>query len=205
MQSHDRVTDEAVLAETSKYGPSNFLQMCSLLLKKRTFVFLFPFLGSTIPFSPANGVFSLRFIVDPLRQSLHKISVLHWARQTAHYKMFFPGISKNETGVNTWKVLWDTPWSCRSLQCGCFQNYFWCICHRQSMGRLSKSQTYVSLNLSLFPRFGLIGMVDEACFPSNVYFPRTPEDTLPLRDPCLFVRTFQFVNCHEFALWSHTS
>ena len=30
-----------VLAETSKYGPSTFLRMCSLLLKERTFVFLF--------------------------------------------------------------------------------------------------------------------------------------------------------------------
>ena len=29
------------LAETSKYGPSSSLRMCSLLLKERTFVFLF--------------------------------------------------------------------------------------------------------------------------------------------------------------------
>ena len=29
------------LAETSKYGPSTFLRMCSLLLKERTFVFYF--------------------------------------------------------------------------------------------------------------------------------------------------------------------
>ena len=38
---HDRVTDEAFLAETSKYGPSTFLRMCSLLLKELNFVFLF--------------------------------------------------------------------------------------------------------------------------------------------------------------------
>ena len=43
LQSHYRVTDEAFLAETSKYGPSTFLRMCSLLLKERTFVFLFAF------------------------------------------------------------------------------------------------------------------------------------------------------------------
>ena len=43
--SHYRVTDEACLAETSKKGPSTFLGMYSLLLKERTFVFLFGYLG----------------------------------------------------------------------------------------------------------------------------------------------------------------
>ena len=38
--SHYKVTDEAFLAETSKYGPSTFLQMYSLLLKECTVVFL---------------------------------------------------------------------------------------------------------------------------------------------------------------------
>ena len=46
--SHYRVTDEAFLAETSKYGPSTFLQMCSLLLKKRTFEFLFAFTAAGV-------------------------------------------------------------------------------------------------------------------------------------------------------------
>ena len=41
LHSHYKVTDEAFLAETSKYDPSTFLRMCSLLLKERTFVFLF--------------------------------------------------------------------------------------------------------------------------------------------------------------------
>ena len=36
------VTDEAFLAETSKYGPSTFLRMCPLLLKERTFEFYLP-------------------------------------------------------------------------------------------------------------------------------------------------------------------
>ena len=39
LQSHYRVTDEAVLAETSKYGLSTSLRMCSLLLKERTLYF----------------------------------------------------------------------------------------------------------------------------------------------------------------------
>ena len=38
--SNYRVTDEAFLAETSKYGPSAFLRTCSLLFKDCTFVFL---------------------------------------------------------------------------------------------------------------------------------------------------------------------
>ena len=37
LQSH---YDEASLAETSKYGQSTFLRMCSLLLNERAFVFL---------------------------------------------------------------------------------------------------------------------------------------------------------------------
>ena len=41
LQSHYRVTDEAFVAETSQYGPSTFLRMCSLLLKERAFVFYF--------------------------------------------------------------------------------------------------------------------------------------------------------------------
>ena len=41
LQSHYRVTDQAFLAETLKHGPSTFIQMCSLLLKERTFVFLY--------------------------------------------------------------------------------------------------------------------------------------------------------------------
>ena len=36
------------LAETSKYGPSTFLRMCSLLLKERTFVFLFVFTATNV-------------------------------------------------------------------------------------------------------------------------------------------------------------
>ena len=43
LQIHYSVTDEAFLAETSKYGPSTFLRMCSLLLKERIFVFFISF------------------------------------------------------------------------------------------------------------------------------------------------------------------
>ena len=47
-KSHYRVTDEAFLAETSKYGPSTFLRMCSLLLKEHMFVFLFAFTAAGV-------------------------------------------------------------------------------------------------------------------------------------------------------------
>ena len=46
--SHYRVTDEAFLADTSKYGPSTFLRMCSLLLKEHTLVFLFAFTAAGV-------------------------------------------------------------------------------------------------------------------------------------------------------------
>ena len=43
LQSHYRVTDEAFLAETSKYGPPTSLRMCLLLLKERTScILIFP-------------------------------------------------------------------------------------------------------------------------------------------------------------------
>ena len=48
MQSDYRVTDEAFSAETSKYVPSTFLRMCSLLLKERTFEFLFAFIAAGV-------------------------------------------------------------------------------------------------------------------------------------------------------------
>ena len=37
--------------------------------------------------------------------------------------------------------------------------------NKQAMSRLSKSRTYFSPDLPLFPWFGLIGIVDEACLP----------------------------------------
>ena len=46
--SHYRVTDETFLAETSKYGPSTFLRMCSLLLKEHIFVFSFAFIAAGV-------------------------------------------------------------------------------------------------------------------------------------------------------------
>ena len=42
------VLDEAFLAEISKYGPSTFLRMCSLLLKEHIFVFLFAFTAAGV-------------------------------------------------------------------------------------------------------------------------------------------------------------
>ena len=42
LPSHYRVTDEALLAETTLYGPSSFLWMFSLLLKELIFEFYLP-------------------------------------------------------------------------------------------------------------------------------------------------------------------
>ena len=48
LQGHYMVTDEAFLAAISKYGPSVFLRMCSLLLKEHIFVFLFAFTAAGV-------------------------------------------------------------------------------------------------------------------------------------------------------------
>ena len=54
---------------------------------------------SNIPSAPAYGVYS--FTVNPLCQSLSKLSGLHGAWESAHYKVVEPGVSKNQTGSNT--------------------------------------------------------------------------------------------------------
>ena len=43
----------------------------------------------------------LRFTVNPLCQNLFKLSGLHAAWESAHYKIVEPGVSKNQTGSNT--------------------------------------------------------------------------------------------------------
>ena len=40
LPGHYRVTDEALLAETTEYGPSSFSWMFSLLLKELFFIFI---------------------------------------------------------------------------------------------------------------------------------------------------------------------
>ena len=65
----------------------------------------FPFLSSNIPSAPAYGVY---VSVNPLCQSLFKLSGLHGAWESAHYKVVEPGVSKNQTSSNTQEVLWET-------------------------------------------------------------------------------------------------
>ena len=59
----------------------------------------FPFLSSNIPFR--STLRRLRFIVNPLCQSLFKLSGFHGAWESAHYKVVEPGVSKNQSGSNT--------------------------------------------------------------------------------------------------------
>ena len=54
----------------------------------------FPFLSINVPSAPAYGIY-------PLCQSLFKLSGLHGAWESAHYKVVEPGVSKNQTGSNT--------------------------------------------------------------------------------------------------------
>ena len=54
----------------------------------------FPFLSSNIPSAPAYGVY--------VSQNLFKLSGLHGAWESAHYNVVEPGVSKNQTGSNTY-------------------------------------------------------------------------------------------------------
>ena len=65
----------------------------------------FPFLSSNIPSAPAYGIYVSQLI---RYASLFKLSGLHGAWDSAHYKVVEPGVSKNQTGSNTLEVLWET-------------------------------------------------------------------------------------------------
>ena len=54
----------------------------------------FPFLSNDIPSAPAQR--RLRFTVNPLCQSLFKLSGLHGAWESAHYKVVEPGYQKTK-------------------------------------------------------------------------------------------------------------
>ena len=58
----------------------------------------FPSLSSNITSAPAYGVY---VSVNPLCQSLFKLSGLRGAWESAHYKVVEPGVSKTQTGSNT--------------------------------------------------------------------------------------------------------
>ena len=119
-----------------------------------------------------TSIWGLLFTVNPLCQSLFKLSGLHGAWESAHYRVVEPGVSNKQTSSNTQEVLWETSWCGQSLQCGSFQNCFWCFYQWRTISRLPKSQ----MLLQIFPSFRPMGMVGEAC--CNAYYPRTPDYTL---------------------------
>ena len=61
-------------------------------------IVIFPFLSSS-PF--CTSIRCLRITVNPLCLSLFKLSRLHWAWESAHYKVLEPRVSKSQTGSNT--------------------------------------------------------------------------------------------------------
>ena len=104
------------------------------------------FLLYNIPSAPAYGVYVSQLI--------------RYARGCSNYqdfmergkvlttKLLSQGYQKNQTGGNTQEVLLKTSWSGQSLQCGSFQNCFWCFCRLRSISRLPKSRTYASTDIS---------------------------------------------------------
>ena len=86
-------------------GLLSTLTMESLLLGFTTngMTSIFPLLTfhswAVYPF--CTSIRRLRFTVNPLCQSLFKLSGFHGAWESAHYKVIEPGVSKNQTGSNT--------------------------------------------------------------------------------------------------------
>ena len=99
--------------------------------------------------------------------------------------------------LNWFKRLWSSmrvPWSCHSLQCGCFQTYIWWFYN---------SQAIKNINSRIFSKslFRLIGMVGEAYFPSNAYFSWTPDYTQFILFSCLSDWTFLILRLCISTLW----
>ena len=92
-------------------------------------------------------------------------------------KLLSQGYQKTKL-VATQEVLWETSLSGQSLQCGSFQNCFWCLCQWRAISRQVDFQNPGHTLLPIFSSFRPMGMVGEACLPSNAYYPRTPDYTL---------------------------
>ena len=114
----------------------------------------FPFLSSNIPSAPAYGVYFSQLI--------------RCARACSNYQDFMErgyvfttrlltqGYQKTKL-VATLKTLYTgskTSWSSQSLQCGSFQNCFWCFCQWRVISRLPRSRICASTYISLVQAYG---------------------------------------------------
>ena len=69
-------------------------------------------------------------------------------------KFLSQGYQKTKLVATLKKTSWETSWSGQSLQCGSFQNCFWCLCQWRAISRLPKSRTYTSTDISFVQAYG---------------------------------------------------
>ena len=111
----------------------------------------FPFLSSNIPSAPAYGVYVSQLIRYARPYSNYQDFMERGKVLTT--KLLRQGYQKTKL-VATHEVLWETSWSGQSLQCGSFQNCFWCFCQWRAICRLPKSRTYASTDISFVQAYG---------------------------------------------------
>ena len=111
----------------------------------------FPFLSSNIPSAPAYGVYVSQLIRYTRACSNYQDFMDRGKLLTT--KLLSQGYQKAEL-VATQEVLWETSRSGHSLQCGSFQNCFWCFCQWRVISRLPKPRTYASTYISFVQAYG---------------------------------------------------
>ena len=127
----------------------------------------FPFLSSNIPSAPAYGIYVSQLIryaraYSNYQDFMKSLKVLRTKLLSQGYqKTKLVATLKNYYG----RLLNPDNVAVSRIVSGCF-------CQWRGISRLPKSRTYAS---TLFPSFRPMGMVGEACLPSNAYYPRIYE------------------------------
>ena len=107
-------------------------------------------------------------------QSLFKLSGLHGAWESAHYKVVELGVSKTKL-VATLKKFYGRHYDLVNPYNVAVSRIVSDVLASDAISRLQKSRTYASTDISFVQAMGMVG---EACLPSNAYYPRTPDYTL---------------------------
>ena len=111
----------------------------------------FPFLSSNIPSAPAYGVYISQFIRYARACSNYQDFMEHGKVLTT--KLLSQGYQITKL-VATLKKFYGRSWSGQSLQCGSFQNCFWCFYQWRAISRLPKSRTNASTDISFVQAYG---------------------------------------------------
>ena len=132
----------------------------------------FPFLSSNIPSAPAYGIYVSQLI--------------RYARTCSNYQNFMErgkvlttkllsqGYQKTKLVATLKKFYGRHHDLVNPYNVAVSRIVYWWFCQWRAISRLPKSRTYASTENSFVQAMGMVG---EACLPSNAYYPRTPDYT----------------------------